>query len=61
MSVGKNVNNFLNYSIESIIHQSFSNFEFIIINDGNNKEVQNIINDYIKIDDRIICKSTNQV
>ena len=53
MSVNKNINNYLSLSIESIINQSFINFEFIIINDGANKDVRDILNIYKKKDKRI--------
>ena len=43
MSVNDNFNNYLQLSIESILNQSFKNFEFIIVNDGNNKTLKKII------------------
>jgi glycosyltransferase involved in cell wall biosynthesis len=43
---------FLKYSIESILNQSYKNFEFIILNDGSTDESENIINSYA--DSRII-------
>lgn len=44
---------FLREAIDSVLNQSFRNFEFIIINDGSNDNSQNIINEYAKMDDRI--------
>ncbi len=61
MSVNKNINNFLNQSIDSVLNQTFTNFEFIIINDGKDKEVEKIILDYNKKDTRIIYKFTKGI
>ena len=58
MSVNNNFDNYLQLSIESILNQSFKNFEFIIINDGNKKYLENIINEYSKKDKRIVYKTT---
>ena len=58
MSVNDNFNNYLQLSIESILNQSFKNFEFIIVNDGNNKTLKDIIENYSKKDKRIIYKYT---
>jgi glycosyltransferase involved in cell wall biosynthesis len=41
-------------AIDSIINQTFQNFEFIIINDGSSDGSLNIINKYKKLDSRII-------
>ena len=38
MSVYNTETDFLNVAIQSILNQTFQNFEFIIINDGSNKE-----------------------
>ena len=38
----------LSSSIKSILNQSYNNFEFIIVNDGNDKEVTRVVN---RIDD----------
>ena len=49
ISVLMSVNNgerYLEKSIESIIHQTFNDFEFIIINDGSHDDRLNIIKSY---------------
>ena len=45
---------FLPLAIESILNQSFSNFELIVINDNSTDETQEIIEHFCSIDDRII-------
>lgn len=52
MSVYKEPKEQLKYSIESILKQTYNNFEFLIINDGNNKELVELIQQYN--DDRIV-------
>ncbi len=44
----------LRESIESILTQSFPNFEFIIVNDGSQDESLNIIRRYASLDPRIL-------
>lgn len=44
----------LSKSIESILNQSFKQFEFIIVNDGSTDNSHKIIHDYQKKDNRII-------
>lgn len=44
---------FLREAIESILNQTFSNFEFIIIDDGSTDNSATIIKEYAKHDKRI--------
>lgn len=48
-----NDENYITKAIESILSQSFRNFEFIIINDGSTDNSLNIIKKYAHIDNRI--------
>lgn len=52
-----NAEEYLVDSIESILSQSFTNFELIIINDGSTDSSEQIIADYMLADARIICIS----
>ncbi len=61
MSVNYNLKNYMQLSIESILNQSFKNFEFIIVNDGNSKIISEIIGNYLKKDKRIVYKYTNGI
>ena len=49
-----NCEKYVSQSIESIINQTYSHFEFIIINDGSTDNSLTIIKKYEKIDSRII-------
>ena len=49
-----NCEKYVSQSIESIINQTYSHFEFIIINDGSTDNSLKIIKNYEKIDSRII-------
>jgi glycosyltransferase involved in cell wall biosynthesis len=49
-----NSEDYLSISIDSILKQSFKNFEFIIINDGSTDNSEKIILNYLKKDQRII-------
>lgn len=49
-----NDENYVSEAIESILNQSYKEFEFIIINDGSTDKTLEIIINYIKKDNRII-------
>ena len=55
-----NQQQFLDESIQSILNQSFADFEFIIINDGSDDKSANIINQYGKLDKRIIIINNSE-
>jgi len=49
-----NAEQFLRESIDSILRQTFTDFEFIIINDGSTDGSQSIIDTYAKKDPRVV-------
>ena len=51
---------FLKDTIESILSQSFEDFKFIIIDDGSIDETPNLLNEYVKIDNRIKVLRNNE-
>jgi glycosyltransferase involved in cell wall biosynthesis len=50
-----NAGDFLHKSIESILSQSYRDFEFIIINDGSTDGSWEVIESYAKKDDRVVA------
>lgn len=48
-----NSESYLKYSIGSVLGQSFSDFSLIIIDDGSSDGTLNILNQYLKVDDRV--------
>ncbi len=52
-----NAENYISDAIESILEQSYSNFEFIIINDGSTDSTLDIIRKYQREDSRIVLIS----
>lgn len=51
-----NAENYIGEAIESILNQTFKNFEFIIVDDASTDNTWNIIRRYAKKDKRIIAK-----
>jgi glycosyltransferase involved in cell wall biosynthesis len=49
-----NAEKYISFAIQSIVNQSFENFEFLIIDDGSTDNTTNIIKDFATIDNRII-------
>jgi len=53
-----NVEDYISESVVSLMKQSYSNFEVIMINDGSTDSSLNIVKKLIKNDDRFILRST---
>jgi glycosyltransferase involved in cell wall biosynthesis len=45
---------YLKETIESVLNQSFRDFEYVIVNDGSTDDTEKIIKDFIKKDKRIV-------
>jgi len=54
-----NAEKFVSEAIESILLQTYTNFEFIIIDDGSTDNTLEIINCYASVDDRIVVIKKN--
>lgn len=50
-----NADKYLRSAIDSVLRQTYENFELIIVNDGSTDQSQKIIDHYAKIDSRIIA------
>jgi len=48
-----NAENYIDEAIKSILKQTYKNFEFIILDDASTDNTWNILNDYVKKDNRI--------
>ena len=55
-----NAEAFLEEAIESILDQTFPNFEFIIVDDASTDNSSKIIKDYLKLDKRIVLLSNEK-
>ena len=53
-----NVEKYLNQCIDSILGQSFTNFELIIVNDGSSDRSGSICDEYAQTDQRVIVIHT---
>ena len=54
MSVYNTQKNFLVEAIESVLHQTYPNFEFIIVNDCSDEGTTALLRKYEKMDERIV-------
>jgi glycosyltransferase involved in cell wall biosynthesis len=49
-----NVEPYVNEAIDSVLKQSYNNFELILVNDGSTDKTKEICEEYLKIDKRVI-------
>lgn len=52
-----NAENYIGYAIESVLSQTYSNFELIIVNDGSIDKTESIVKQYSDRDQRVILVS----
>jgi glycosyltransferase involved in cell wall biosynthesis len=52
-----NAQTYLAEAIDSVLNQSFTNFEFLIHDDGSSDETLTILRDYAAQDDRVVVSS----
>lgn len=55
-----NVEDYIGETIESILQQSYSGFELIVVDDGSTDQTFNVVKKYSHIDDRIRLYKNNQ-
>ncbi|NOH54517.1 glycosyltransferase family 2 protein [Vibrio coralliilyticus] len=56
-----NGGDYLSSAIESILKQSYSNFEFVIVNDGSTDDSLSVITNYMELDSRIVLVDQNNM
>ena len=56
-----NGSSYLHESIQSILNQTFTDYEFIIINDGSSDDSLNIIKQYSEFDNRVVVISHDNI
>ena len=55
-----NAERYLSHAVESILSQSFSDFEFLIYDDGSTDQSLEILHRYAAIDERVHCSGAAQ-
>lgn len=55
-----NSSNFIKKTIETVINQTYKDWEYIIIDDCSTDNTSNIVNDFVKLDSRIKILKTSQ-
>ena len=51
-----NQEKYIGECLKSLVEQKYSNIEIIVINDGSVDRTQNIVDEWVKVDNRIISK-----
>jgi len=60
ITIVKDNQDFLPRAVESVLSQSFYDYEYIIVNDGSTDGTKDIIENYERIDNRVIAKHISQ-